>query len=101
MTDNITFTKGHHTIRAGIDYRIVNYITPSLETPSDDFGLFTFNQGIFTGSSFGDLLLGLPNTTYFAVTGPRDDGTAHQYGFYGQDQWEVTNHLTVNIGFAL
>jgi hypothetical protein len=98
LTDNITFTRGRHTLRAGIDYRIVNYITPSLETASDDFGLFTFNQGIFTGSSFGDLLLGLPNTTYFAVTGPRDDGTAHQYGFYGEDQWEVNNHLTVNVG---
>lgn len=98
LTDNITFTRGRHTLRAGIDYRIVNYITPSLETASDDFGLFTFNQGIFTGSSFGDLLLGLPNTTYFAVTGPRDDGTAHQYGFYGEDQWEVNNHLTMNVG---
>jgi hypothetical protein len=98
ITDNITFTKGRHTFRAGIDFRIVNFITPSLETPSDDFGLFTFNQGVFTGSSFGDLLLGLPNTTYFAVTGPRDDATAHQYGFYGQDQWEVNNHLTVNAG---
>ena len=76
----------------------MNFITPSLETPSDDFGLFTFNQGVFTGSSFGDLLLGVPNTTYFAVTGPRDDATAHQYGFYGQDQWEINNHLTVNIG---
>jgi hypothetical protein len=60
--------------------------------------LFTFNQGIFSGSSFGDLLLGVPNTTYFAVTGPRDDGTAHQYGFYGQDQWEVNNRLTINAG---
>jgi hypothetical protein len=98
LTDNITFTKGRHTIRAGVDYRIVNYITPSLETPSDDFGLFTFNQNVFSGSSFGDLLLGLPNTTYFAVTGPRDDGTAHQYGFYAQDQWEVNNHLTINAG---
>jgi len=98
LTDNVTFTKGHHTFRAGIDFRIVNFITPSLETPSDDFGLFTFNQGVFTGSSFGDLLLGVPNTTYFAVTGPRDDATAHQYGFYGQDQWEINNHLTVNIG---
>lgn len=98
LTDNITFTKGSHTIRAGIDFRIVNFVTPSLETPSDDFGLFTFNQGVFTGSSFGDLLLGVPNTTYFAVTGPRDDATAHQYGFYGQDQWEINNHLTVNIG---
>jgi hypothetical protein len=98
LTDNVTFTKGRHTIRAGVDYRIVNYVTPSLETASDDFGLFTFNQGIFTGSSFGDLLLGLPNTTYFAVTGPRDDGTGHQFGFYGQDQWEISNHLTVNAG---
>jgi hypothetical protein len=98
LTDNITFTKGRHTFRAGIDFRIVNFITPSLETPSDDFGLFTFNQGVFTGSSFGDLLLGVPNTTYFAVTGPRDDATAHQYGFYGQDQWQINNHLTVNVG---
>jgi len=98
VTDNITWSKGHHTIRAGVDYRIVNYVTPSLETASDDFGLLTFNQGIFTGSSFGDLLLGLPNTTYFAVTGPRDDGTAHQYGFYGQDQWEINNRLTINAG---
>ncbi|MBT9330620.1 TonB-dependent receptor [Acidipila sp. 4G-K13] len=98
LTDNITLTKGRHTIRAGIDYRIVNYITPSLETASDDFGLFTFNQNVFTGSSFGDLLLGLPNTTYFAVTGPRDDGSANQFGFYGQDQWEINNHLTANAG---
>ena len=98
LTDNITFTRGRHTFRAGIDFRIVNYVTPSLETPSDDFGLFNFNQGIFTGSSFGDMLLGLPNNTYFAVTGPRDDATAHQYGFYAQDQWEINNHLTVNAG---
>jgi hypothetical protein len=98
LTDNVTLSRGHHTIRAGFDYRIVNYVTPSLETASDDFGQFTFNQNVFTGSSFGDLLLGLPNITYFAVTGPRDDGTAHQFGFYGQDQWEVNSHLTVNAG---
>ncbi|AEU38248.1 hypothetical protein AciX8_3965 [Granulicella mallensis MP5ACTX8] len=98
LTDNITISRGHHTIRAGVDYRIVNYVTPSLETASDDFGLFTFNQNVFTGNSFGDLLLGLPNITYFAVTGPRDDGTAHQYGFYGQDQWEINSHLTLNAG---
>jgi Carboxypeptidase regulatory-like domain/TonB dependent receptor len=98
LTDNITITKGSHTFRAGIDFRIVNFVSPSLETPSDDFGLFNFNQGIFTGSSFGDLLLGLPNNTYFAVTGPRDDATGHQYGIYAQDQWEINSHLTLNYG---
>src|SRR5580698_3349814 len=98
ITDNFTYNHGRHTIRAGVDVRWVRFAVPEIETPSDDYGLFTFNQSTFTNSSFGDLLLGLPNTTYFAVTGPRDNGTAHQYGFYGEDQWEVNNHLTVNVG---
>ena len=49
----------------------MRFAVPEIETPSDDYGLFTFNQNVFTGSSFGDLLLGAPNTTYFAVTGPQ------------------------------
>src|SRR6202020_1236414 len=56
------------------------------------------NQGTFTGSSFGDLLLGAPNTTYFAVTGPRDDAGGAQTGIYGQDQWQVNDRLTLNFG---
>src|SRR6202522_4388612 len=73
IADNITYTRGRHTIRAGVDIRWVRFAVPEIETPSDDYGLFTFNQNVFTGSSFGDLLLGPPNTTYFAVTGPRDN----------------------------
>lgn len=56
----------------------MRFAVPENETPSDDYGLFTFNQGVFTGNSFGDLLLGLPNTTYFAVTGPRDNAGGTQ-----------------------
>jgi hypothetical protein len=97
LTDNLTYTIGQHTIRVGTDVRFLNFITPSLETPSDDFGRFTFGGG-FTGSSMGDMLLGLPTTTYFAQTGPPDNSITHQYGFYGQDQWQVNNHLTVNFG---
>jgi hypothetical protein len=98
LTDNLTYTIGHHTIRVGTDIRFVNFVTPSLETPSDDFGLFTFESNTFTGSSFGDFMLGEPYSTYFAVTGPPDNATTHQYGFYGQDQWQITNRLTVNAG---
>lgn len=43
-------------------------------------------------------MLGAPNTTYFAVTGPRDNAGGPQYGFYGQDEWQVSNRLTVNLG---
>lgn len=98
LADNITWTHGRHTIRGGIDVRWVRFAVPEIETPSDDYGLFTFNQNIFTGSSFGDLLLGIPNTTYFATTGPRNNAGGPQYGFYAQDEWQINNRLTLNYG---
>lgn len=98
LADNLTYTRGKHTIRGGIDIRWARFEVPEIETPSDDYGLLSFNQNIFTGSSFGDFLLGLPNTTYFATTGPRNDAGGPQYGFYGQDEWQVNNRLTVNLG---
>jgi len=98
LADNITYTRGRHTMRAGVDVRWVRFAVPEIETPSDDYGLFTFNQNTFTNSSFGDLLLGAPNTTYFAVTGPRDDAGGPQYGIYGQDQWQLNDRITLNFG---
>jgi Carboxypeptidase regulatory-like domain len=98
LTDNLTWTHGRHTIRGGVDVRWVRFKVPEIETPSDDYGLFTFNQGIFTGSSFGDFLLGVPNTTYFAVTGPTDNAGGPQYGFYAQDEWQINPRLTVSYG---
>jgi hypothetical protein len=98
FADNITYTKGKHTLRAGGDLRREQFAFPQLETPSDDYGLFTFNQGVFTGNAFGDLLLGLPNTTYFAVTGPREDAVAWHSGLYAQDEWRVNSRMTINAG---
>jgi len=98
IADNITYNRRKHTFRAGTDIRWVRFAVPEIETPSDDYGLFTFNQGVFTGSAFGDLLLGLPNTTYFAVTGPRDDAGGPQFGFYAQDEWRISDRLTLNAG---
>jgi hypothetical protein len=98
LADNVTYSHGRHTMRAGIDVRWVRFSVPEIETPSDDYGLFSFNQNIFTGSSFGDFLLGLPNTTYFAVTGPRNNAGGPETGVYGQDEWQVSDRLTVNFG---
>jgi len=98
ITDNLTYIRGKHTFRAGVDVRWVRFAVPEIETPSDDYGLFSFNQNAFTGNAFGDFLLGLPNTTYFAVTGPRDDAGGPQLGLYVQDEWQVTSQLTVNAG---
>lgn len=97
LNDSLTWTHGNHTIRGGFDVRWVRFKVVEIETPSDDFGQITF-QPTFTGNAFGDLLLGLPNTTYFALTGPNNDAGGKQYGFYGEDQWQVNNRLTINYG---
>jgi hypothetical protein len=98
IADNITFSRARHTVRVGVDIRWVRFAVPEIETPSDDYGLFTFNQNAFTGSAFGDLLPGLPNTTYFAVTGPRDDAGGPQTGLFVQDEWRASDRVTINAG---
>lgn len=97
IADNLTYIRGKHTLRGGIDFRWVRFEVPEIETPSDDYGLFTFN-GALTGNTFGDFLQGLPDTTYFAVTGPRDNAGGPQMGLYAQDEWQVNSRLTINAG---
>jgi hypothetical protein len=98
IADNLTYIKGNHTVRTGVDVRWVRFAVPEIETPSDDYGLFTFNQNVFTGNAFGNVLIGVPTSSYFDVTGPRDDAGAPQSGYYLQDEWRVNDRLTVNAG---
>jgi hypothetical protein len=100
FSDNLTFTRGKHTLKGGIDVRHVQYFDLESFAPefnSDDFGNFVF-QGGFTGSAFGDFLLGEPTTLYFAVSSPDVGGAATQYSFFGQDQWNLNSRLTLSYG---
>ena len=100
FSDNLTFTRGKHTLKGGIDIRHVRYFDLESFAPefnSDDFGNFVF-QGGFTGSAFGDFLLGEPTTLYFAVSSPDVGGTATQYSFFGQDEWNLNSRLTLSYG---
>jgi hypothetical protein len=98
FTDNLSRTIGKHTLRFGIDARRVFYETVVRWGQSDDFGAFTFNQGVFTGSSFGDFLLGAPNTDFIVESSPNTNEPSVQWGIYAQDQWQVNDRLTVNFG---
>jgi len=97
LTDNVTRIQGKHTLRFGIDIRRQRFNALMYFAPSDDYGDFTFS-GSLTGYSFSDFLLGLPNPSYFAVIGPQMDASSVHWGVYGQDSWQVNNHLTVNYG---
>jgi hypothetical protein len=98
FADNLSWVKGKHTMKFGVDIRRVFYQDIESFGGADDFGAFTFSSGTFTGNAFGDLLLGLPATTYAAQSGPDVLARAIQTGAYGQDEWRVNNRLTLSFG---
>ncbi|MGD0443858.1 MAG: TonB-dependent receptor [Edaphobacter sp.] len=100
FSDNVTYTFGKHTLKGGIDIRRVRYFDLESFAPtfaSDDFGSFVF-QPTFTGNAFGDFLEGAPTTLNFAVSSPDVGGTATQYSFFGQDEFQLNSRLTVSYG---
>ncbi len=96
-TDNLSWIKGKHTIKFGIDWRSVNYERVNNFGGSDEFGSLTFN-GSFSNNSFVDLLLGLPSKNLVYDIGPPVDQISQHFAAYAQDEWRVTKTLTVSAG---
>jgi len=96
FTDNLTRVMHTHSLRFGLDARRQFYSAPMFYAPSDDFGDFAFN-GSLTNYSFGDFLLGVPQS-FFAITSPQINASSWHWGLYGQDEWQVNHHLTLNFG---
>lgn len=108
FSDNLTYTFGKHTVKGGIDVRRVRYFDLESFAPqfaSDDFGAFIFQPSYgaapgdqFTGNAFGDFLEGAPTTLFFAVSSPDVGGTATQFSFFAQDEFQVNSRLTLSYG---
>ena len=98
LSDNLSWIKGKHTLRFGVDFRKVRYTDLESFGGSDDFGAFTFNAGTFSGNAFADFLLGLPSKSYVAQSGPDTRLHSYETGVYAQDEWHATKTLTVNFG---
>ena len=106
LIDNITWTRGAHTFKAGTDLLWVN--TTDLEVLRGR-GALTFNSSLLStdngGTHFGstnyalaDLLLGLPATTANTPTAPVAHTAYRGYDLFGQDDWRLTQYLTLNLG---
>jgi hypothetical protein len=101
-TDSLSWTKGNHQLRFGVDIRSIEAVTPLGFNGSDNYGTFQFNTsasaGLFTGVDFGDFLYGTPYQTFYDVVQQDNDGKTHHYHFYAQDEWKVSNALTLTYG---
>jgi hypothetical protein len=98
FADNLSWIKGRHTMKFGVDVRHVRYQDLESFGGADDFGAFTFDQGIFTGNAFANLLLGLPTKTYVAQSGPDVHAHTIQTGIYAQDEFRLNSRLTLTFG---
>ena len=103
INENLTWTKGKHTLKFGFDLRKLHLITAwyAGQGAADDYGDFFFN-GQYTGNNFSDFLLGVPYYTYVTHTPPRniDGGTTHMYG-YATDTFRATQKLTLDFGLRI
>src|SRR5216684_1507244 len=103
INENLTWTKGKHTMKFGFDLRKIHLVTAwySGSSPADDYGDFFFN-GQYTGNNVADFLLGVPYYTYVTHTPPRniDGSTTHYYG-YAADTFRATQKLTLDVGLRI
>ena len=97
LTDNVSWIKGKHTFKFGVDFRSVSYTTVNNFGLSDEFGSLNFS-GTFSGNAFADLLLGLPTFNGVFDIGPHIDETSQHFAAYAQDEWRVSKSLTLSVG---
>jgi hypothetical protein len=105
VTDSMTWTKGKHTIKYGLDYR---YLASLNTEVFNDYrmGYYQFNGSVMSGLlgpgaavPLASFLLGYPDlTTIATVINPNTDAWANAFGAYIQDDFKLSQSLTLNYG---
>jgi hypothetical protein len=99
-SDNLTWVKGNHTFKFGVDIRRARF---DQYYYFDVNGEFTFNNSgpnaIFPGDgdNYAEFLLGLTDT-YTQGSGQREDIRATAVYPFVQDSWKIKPNLTLNYG---
>jgi hypothetical protein len=101
ISDSFDMIRGKHDIRVGGGFR-AHQMNVETNAFQDGFFLLGGNFGTFSGDTAADLLLGqvsgaIHDQTFLGAT------TGRRWKLFRpfiQDDWRVTNNLTVNIGLA-
>jgi hypothetical protein len=113
LTDSMTWVHGRHTVKFGADYRRM-YAFSGNVFGSSRLGTYTFNgsgpvggqmarnapnSSTNTLAAVAQLVQGIPDTTSVTdVLKPDQNGRANAWGFFLQDDFKVSNSLTLSYG---
>jgi Carboxypeptidase regulatory-like domain/TonB dependent receptor len=108
---SVTYIRGRHSIRAGVDMRLLQYTTtqPNGQNwPNNQFNFtatwtgqlgpgYSYAPGLTAGNPIASLLLGDPSTGTTGVN-IAPFFSQHYVAFWGEDDWKLTPKLTLNLG---
>ena len=97
LNDNLSWTRGGHTIKTGFDIRWMRSKTTLGFVGSDNYGNASFD-GTFSGNEYADFLLGTPHDTSYGDVQHDNDGYSKRYQAYVQDTWRYSQKLTLEYG---
>ncbi len=94
IVDNLTWIRGKHAMKAGLDVR---YMMGDASTVNEPYGRMVFTRDI-TGNAAAAFMLGLPRTAASPEGLPVSHVRQWRSGLYFQDDWQATSRLTLNLG---
>ncbi|MGA3236040.1 MAG: carboxypeptidase-like regulatory domain-containing protein [Bryobacteraceae bacterium] len=103
VDDSLTWAKGRHIVKYGVEFR---HWLPLFTDSGIYEGSWTFNGSMTqnpvsaggTGDAFADYMLGIPYSVARTYPGDTFGGEANFWHFFVQDDFKVSDRLTLNLG---
>jgi hypothetical protein len=97
IADDVSWVKGKHTIKFGMTFEHVN---DNVNYLSNRYGSYTYATPTTFAQDYTGNAAGAKNWTGYSQTfgNPLVDYSIKDIGFYLQDQWKVSDRLTVTLG---
>jgi Carboxypeptidase regulatory-like domain/TonB dependent receptor len=95
VSDSLAITHGRHQLKIGFQYERIR-LDNVYSGNSGELGAVTFNS--LTGNPLGDLWMGNVASAARGDVPPLFGRRANVFGIFGQDDWRITDTLTLNLG---
>jgi hypothetical protein len=103
ILDNFTLVRGKHTFKVGaaVNFNLIDIKGGTSATVLGSFGFtgrYTAGPTNTSGNAFADFLLGDLNSSARAIPQIPIYMKYENYAVFGQDDWNINPHLTLNLG---